>query len=131
MHVGAAKTVYLCVSTQTGCPNPPPTDVMVSDVQPHSVRVTWSGHQPSQTSYTVTHNQLGGESQIGFCIKEPIHGSATTSNSDVVLGGERLRAFTTYSVTVVAFSDSLGWSCPSQEVVHTTTQTGFMAVIFL
>lgn len=120
--------VPIYVSIQTGCLNPPPTDVRVSDVQPHSIRVSWSGSQSGQNSYTLIYNQLGGENQIDFCINEPLHASITTRDSTVVVGNDsrkRLQAFTTYSMIVAALSDTLGWSCLSQEVVFTTKQTGY------
>jgi len=107
-----------------------PTGVSVSDVQPHSVRVSWSA-QSNVDRYTVNYVKQVDSAQLGLCREARESGSVTaesTATSVTVEGtgddGEvRLRAFTTYSINVTAVSDVRG-NNTSGPVLFTTPQTG-------
>ena len=102
----------------------PPEGVNVSEVQPHSVRVSWQAVEGADT-YTVTFTQTMGDQQLGLCT-DSYSGSLATSNLITDIGGEdddMLQAFTTYSITVTAVSDVSGNSMDSQPTTVTTTQT--------
>ena len=102
----------------------PPEGVSVSEVQPHSVRVSWQTVEGADT-YTVTFTQTMGDQQLGLC-SDSHSGSLATSNLNTDIGGEgddMLRAFTTYSITVTAVSYVSGNSMDNQPTTITTTQT--------
>ena len=106
-----------------------PTGVSVSDVQPHSVRVSWSA-QSNVDKYTVKYVLQQGAAQRGVCLWGVHSGSAESTATGVTVEGTdsdgeyRLRAFATYSVTVRAVSDRRGNSVLSDPVLFTTAQTG-------
>ena len=109
----------------------PPTGLAVSDIQPHSIRVSWDD-QPDADSYIVQYNSLNfvGGIQLGVCSNETHSGSINTAGSTTSIivgeGRNRLRAFTTYSFTVVAVNDTLGRSRPTNPSrVITTARTGY------
>ena len=94
-------------------PSSAPTGVSVSDIQPHSVRVSWSA-QSDVDRYTVNYVLQQGHAQQGLCRQTPQFGSITTAEStatSVTLEGSggdgefRLRAFATYAVTITAVSE--------------------------
>ena len=89
----------------------PPEGVSVSEVQPHSVRVSWQAVEGADT-YTVTFTQTMGDQQLGLCSAYHSVSVSTEGPSLSVVVGEddMLRAFTTYSITVVAVSDVFGHS---------------------
>ena len=99
----------------------------MSDVQPHSVRVSWQTVEEANT-YIVTFTQTMGDEQQGLCTSFSHSVSVETSNPNIDIAGEQregddmLRAFTTYSITVTAVSVS-GNSMDSQPVTITTEQT--------
>ena len=97
----------------------------MSEVQPHSVRVSWQTVEEADT-YTVTFTQTMGDEQQGLCTSSSHSVSVETSNPNFDIAGEgdddMLRAFTTYSITVTAESVS-GNSMDSQPVTITTAQT--------
>ena len=96
----------------------------MSEVQPHSIRVSWQAVEGADT-YTVTFTQTMGNEQLGLCT-DSHSGSLATSNLNTDIGREgndMLRAFTTYSITVTAVSDVSGNSMDSQPTTVTTTQT--------
>ena len=100
-----------------------PVGVSVSEVQPHSVRVSWQAVEGADT-YTVTFTHTMGDQQLRLC-SSTHSGSVSTegpSLSVVVGEGDILRAFTTYSITVTALSDVCN-SGDSQPVTVTTAQT--------
>lgn len=105
-----------------------PTGVRVSDIAPHSIRVSWND-QPDADSFSVRYNSLnfiGGE-QLGVCSSETHSGSVTTAGSGfrTTINVPRLRAFTTYSFTVIAINVTIGRSRPSNPpVVISTARTG-------
>ena len=101
----------------------PPEGVSVSEVQPHSVRVSWQAVEGADT-YTVTFTQTMGDQQLGLCSDSHTVSVSTEGPSlSVVVGeNEMLRAFTTYSITVAAVSVS-GSSEDSQPMTVTTAQT--------
>ena len=106
----------------------PPEGVGVSEVQPHSVRVSWQAVEGADT-YTVTFTQTMGDQQLGLCSDS--HSSVSTegpSLSVVVGEDEMLRAFTTYSITVVAESGVSSSSEDSQPTTVTTAQTGIIII---
>ena len=101
----------------------PPEGVSVSEVQPHSVRVSWQAVEGADT-YTVTFTQTVGDQQQGLCRRS--HSAVPTegpSLSVVVGEDDMLRAFTTYSITVVAVSEVQGRSEDSEPMTVTTAQT--------
>ena len=121
MHVHCPPTV------------PPPSGVMVDGVDDTSVRVSW-GTVDDANRYTVTFTKNTGNRQQGLCIFD-IHRSSVsvdaTSTSAIIGVGQMLagddttllRAYTTYSITVVAESDVTGSSEDSEPVTVTTAQT--------
>ena len=106
-----------------------PTGVSVSDVQPHSVRVSWSA-QSDVDRYMVKYELQREDAQLGLCLWAKHTGTAESSATSVTLegcGGDgefRLRAFATYTVTVTAVSARQGSSNASDPVLFTTAQTG-------
>ena len=77
--------------------------------------------------YTVTLSQTMGDDQLGLCREDSHTVSVDTSSLSVVVGqtdDDMLRAYTTYSITVVAESDEFGNSRPSEHVIVTTGQKG-------
>ena len=117
------------ILTHTVPPLAAPEGVSVSEVQPHSVRVSWQAVEGADT-YTVTFTQTMGDQQLGLCSDSHSGSVSTESPSLSVLVGENdmLRAFTTYSITVTAVSAVLGSSQDSQPVTVTTAQTS-MSII--
>ena len=107
-----------------------PDGVSVSEVQPHSVRVSWQAVDGADT-YTVTFTQTVGDQQLGLCTASH-SGSVEAVNgvTVVIVGGgdEILRAFTTYSITVAAVSAVLGSGEDSQPVTVTTAQTSMRSI---
>ena len=103
-----------------------PESVSESEIQPHSVRVSWQAVEGADT-YTVTFTQTMGDQQLGLC-SDSHSGSVETVNSLTVVimgeGDDMLRAFTTYSITVAAVSAVLGNGEYSQPMIVTTAQTG-------
>ena len=111
--------------THTVPPPAAPEGVSVSEVQPHSVRVSWQAVEGADT-YTVRFTQtMGNEQQLGLCSATHFVSVSTEGSSlSVVVGeGDMLRAFTTYSITVTAVSAVLGSSEDSQPMTVTTAQT--------
>ena len=109
----------------------PPEGVNVSDVQPHSVRVSWQAVEGADT-YTVTFIQTMGDEQQGLCTASHSGSVETVIGLTVVIMGEgddMLRAFTTYSITVAAVSDVLGSSVDSGPVTVTTAQTSMRSIL--
>ena len=110
----------------------------MTDVQPHSVRVSWSA-QSDVDRYTVNYDLQQGDAQLGLCRLDSQSALVTansTATSVTVEGtdgnGEfRLRAFATYSVTVTAVSEVRGDSDPSSPVLFTTAQTGSAQYMYL
>ena len=103
----------------------PPEGVSVSEVQPHSVRVSWQAVEGADT-YTVTFTQTVGDQQLGLCRRSHSAVSTVTEGPSlsVVVGEDNmLRAFTTYSITVVAVSEVQGRSEDSEPMTVTTAQT--------
>ena len=102
----------------------PPEGVSVSEVQPHSVRVSWQAVEGADT-YTVTFTQTMGNEQLGLCSDSHSVSVSTEGPSLSVVVGEddMLRAFTTYSITVVAVSGVSGSNEDSQPMTVTTAQT--------
>ena len=105
-----------------------PTGVSVSSVQSTTIRVSWEAVEDADR-YTVTFTQTRGEDQLGLCTSDS-HTStvlATTTSASITVGhdvedGGQLRAYTTYSITVVAVSDR-GSGGDSDPITVTTTQT--------
>ena len=110
-----------------------PVGVM-HDVGSTSVTVSWQAVEDADR-YTVTFTQTMGDDQLGLCTSAAHTASVsvdTTSASitvgqDVEIGDDdMLRAYTTYSITVVAESDESDRinSQDSVPVTITTAQTG-------
>ena len=108
-----------------------PSGVMVDSVDDSSVRVVWQTVDDADR-YTVTFSQTMGHNQQGLC-KMATH--TLTVSVDVpsasigvgqMLAGDyttMLKAYTTYSITVIAESDVTGSSEGSEPVTVTTAQT--------
>ena len=110
-------------------PTLPPEGVGVSEVQPHSVRVSWQAVEGADT-YTVTFTQTVGDQQLRLCSDSHSVSVSTEDPSLSVVVGEddMLRAFTTYSITVAAVSGVSGSSEDSQPMTVTTAQTGIVII---
>ena len=103
----------------------------MTEVQPHSVRVSWQAVEGADT-YTVRFTQITGEQQQGLCSASHSGSVETVNGLTVVImgeGDEMLRAFTTYSITVAAVSAVLGSGEDSQPVIVTTAQTSMKSII--
>ena len=102
-----------------------PEGVIVSDVKPTSVRVSWQVVDDADR-YTVTLTQTMGDDQLGLCPEASHTVSINTSSLNVVVGqtdDDMLRAYTLYSITLVAESDVWGSSQHSDPVTFTTKQS--------
>ena len=108
-----------------------PEGVSVSEIQHHSVRVSWQAVEGADT-YTVLLIQTMGDQQLGLCSDSHAGSvSAEGPSLSVVVGeDDMLRAFTTYSITVTAVSDVCS-SNDSQPVTVTTTQTSMRSIIII
>ena len=107
-----------------------PKGVSVSEVQPHSARVSWQTVEGADM-YTVTFTQTMGDQQQGLCSSTHSVSVSTEGSSlsvEVGEGDDMLRAFTTYSITVAAVSDVCS-SNDSQPVTVTTAQTSMRSII--
>ena len=104
----------------------------MSEVQPHSVRVSWQAVEGADT-YTVRFTQTMGDEQQGLCVSSSHSVSVSTEGPSLSVvvgeGDEMLRAFTTYSITVAAVSAVLGSSEDSQPMTVTTAQTSMRSII--
>ena len=112
---------------------PAPSGVMVDGVDDNSVRVSWQTVDDADR-YTVIFSTTQGNSQQGLCIFS-IHRALVSvdapSNSASIGVGQMLelldttmlRAYTTYSIAVVAESDVTGSSEDSEPITVTTAQT--------
>ena len=98
-----------------------------------SVRVSWEAVEGADY-YTVLFSAAVGDDQEGLCRDEP-HSASDTVNDllNVSIAVEEdvgsnetssVRAYTTYSVTVVAFSDVWGRTVGSEPITFTTPQRG-------
>ena len=113
-----------------------PTSLMVGG-DDTSVTVSW-GAVNDADRYTVTFTKITGNEQEGVC-RDASHTASilvdapSTSESRIsasigvgrMLAGDdttRLRAYTTYSITVVAVSDLTGSSEDSEAITVTTAQ---------
>ena len=93
----------------------------MSEVQPHTVRVSWQAVEGADT-YTVTFTQTMGDKQCSD--SHSVSVSTEGPSLSVVVGeDEMLRAFTTYSITVAAVSGVSGSNEDSQPMTVTTAQT--------
>ena len=106
---------------------------MVDGVDDTSVRVSWQTVDDADR-YTVTFTKTTGNSQQGLCVfdnhRATVSVNAPSTSASVGVGqmldGDdttMLRAYTTYSITVVAESDEAGSSEDSEPVTFTTPQT--------
>ena len=95
-----------------------------------SVRVSWEEVENAYY-YTVSFSQAVGDDQEGLC-RDDSHSASlnVTDNASFTVVGDNvgsdethiLRAYTTYSVSVVAFSDVWGRTVGSEAVGVTTPQ---------
>ena len=101
-----------------------------------SVRVSWEAVEGAG-NYTVLFSAAVGDDQEGLCRDEPhcasdtVNGSTNDLLMNVSIAVEEdvgsnvtsyLRAYTTYSVTVAAFSDVWGRTVGSEHITFTTAQ---------
>ena len=132
IFVHHSRNTYIHVlSPHTGPPPAAPSGVMVDGVDDTSVTVSW-GAVDDADRYTVTFTKTTGNSQQGLCIFD-IHRAlvsvdAPSTRASIGVGqmlGDTtmLRAYTTYSITVVAENDVTGSSEDSEPVTVTTAQT--------
>ena len=107
-----------------------PEGVLVGVSETGSVRVSWEAVENADY-YTVSFSQAVGDDQEGLCRGDShsahvtVHGpTASIAVRDDVGSDEThiLRGYTTYSVTVVAFSDVWGRTVGSEAVNVTTPQ---------
>ena len=98
----------------------------MSEVQPHSVQVSWQAVEGADM-YTVTFTQTMGDEQQGLCTTASHSVTFETSNMNIDVAGEddddMLRAFLTYSITVAAVLSDVCSSQDSQPMTVTTAQT--------
>ena len=116
-----------------GTPLAAPDGVIVSDEGSTSVTVSWQAVEDADR-YKVTFTQTMGDDQLGLC-REASHTasvSVATTSASITVGQsvdpnihDMLRAYTTYSITVVAESDESDRinSQDSVPVTITTAQT--------
>ena len=107
-----------------------PEGVLVGVSETDSVRVSWEAVENADY-YTVSFSQAVGDDQEGLC-RDDSHSASVTVHvptasiavrEDVASNETHmLRAYTTYSVTVVAFSDMWGRTVGSEAVSVTTPQ---------
>ena len=125
-----------CLFQYAEPPPDPPEGVMVTDVEPVSVRVSWQSVENAD-SYTVTFTQAMRGDQQGLCPRSIHTGSvSSTSTSATIAVGldvesdvlDMLRAYTTYSITVASVSEVLGTGIGSERVEHTTIQTSWFTI---
>ena len=92
----------------------------MKNIQSHSIELQISAVEDAN-NYNVTFTRTMGDRQLGIC-----SGSHTvsvyTSNLSVIVGNETLKAYTTYSVTVIAMSNVWGCSEDSKPIIFTTSQ---------
>ena len=103
-----------------------------------SVRVFWQAVLDADY-YTVSFSQAVGDDQEGLCRDDPHSANVTVDDvptASIAMGEDvgsdettMLRAYTTYSVTVVAFSDVWGRTVGSEAVTYTTLQTSQYNVV--
>ena len=104
----------------------------VDNLEINSVRVLWEAVEDADY-YTVSFSQAVGDDQEGLCRDDPHSANVTVDDvptASIAVGEDvgsdetsMLRAYTTYSVTVVAFSDVWGRTVGSEAVTFTTHQT--------
>ena len=123
-----------CIQVLSPHTGPPaPSGVMVDGVNDTSVRVSW-GTVDGADRYTVTFSTTTGSSQQGLCIfnihRALVSVDAPSTSASIGVGQmlalldtTMLRAYTTYSITVVAVNDVTGSSEDSEPVTVTTAQT--------
>ena len=110
-----------------------PSGVMVDGVDDTSVTVSWETVDDADR-YTVTFIKTKGNRQQGLCIFDlhiaRVSVDAPSTSASIGVGQmlaaddtTMLRAYTTYSITVVAESDVTGSSEDSEPVTVTTAQT--------
>ena len=134
MIITLSKTINLCMLNSLCCQRSwiflfpfierPPGGVRVNDIQSHSVQVSWEAVEDAD-SYNVRLTQTMGDNQPGLC-SESHTVSVDTSSLSIVVGhtiNDMLRAYTTYSITVVAMSDVWGSIGNSEPITVITNQT--------
>ena len=118
------------------CTEPPlsaPSGVMVDGVDDTSVRVSWQTVDDADR-YTVTFTRTTDNSQHVLCTLDhhtvSVSVDDTSTSASIGVGQmlsqydtSMLRAYTTYSITVVAKSDVTGNSENSETTTVTTAQT--------
>ena len=106
----------------------------------NSVRVLWEAVEDADY-YTVSFSQAVGDDQEGLC-RDDLHSANVTVDdvptASIAVGEDvgsdetsMLRAYTTYSVTVVVFSDVWDRIVGSEAVTFTTPQTSLSNFVLL
>ena len=123
----ALENIQLNTSHISGSPENVTIDLLKND----SVRVLWEAVEDADY-YTVSFSQAVGDDQEGLCRDDPHSPNVTIFNNTVNIlfiedfasnETSMLRAYITYSVTVLAFSDVWGRTVGSEAVTFTTPQT--------
>ena len=126
--------IYIHVLSPHTVPPAAPSGVMVDGVDDTSVRVSW-GTVDDADRYTVTFTKTRTTStQLGLCITAnhvvSVSVDAPSTSASIGVGQmlaaddtTMLRAYTTYSITVVAESDVTGSSEGSEPFTVRTAQT--------
>ena len=99
-----------------------PRDIVVSDVEPTSVRVSWQAVINAER-YNITLSKIQGQ---GRCPSDSHTVSVVTLHLSAVVGQtieDMLRPSTIYSIIVRSVNNTLGSSQPSHPVTFTTNQT--------
>ena len=105
----------------------------------NSVRVLWEAVE-NVDYYTVSFSQAVGDDQEGLCRDDPHSANVTVDDvptASIAMGEDvgsdetsMLRAYTTYSVTVVAFSNVWNKTAGSKAVTFNTSQRGKQYTIY-
>ena len=124
------------LSPLTESPPAIPEGLILDTVNSTSVTVSWDPVADADR-YTVTFTRATGEAQQGECktlshtASVSVDVSTTTASIDIGQNVEQaatdiLRAYSTYSITVVAVNDARGSSEDSQEISVFTPQIGII-----
>ena len=107
-----------------------PRDIVVSDVQPTSVRVSWQVAENADR-YNVTVSKIVGQ---GLCHSDSHTVSVVTSDVSALVGHtpeDMLRPHTKYSITVGAMNDAIESTQYGIPVTFITKQTSeFYSKVF-
>ena len=123
--------VYMvCVSSHTELPPASPMGLILDGVDDTAVRMSWIPLSDADR-YIATFTQTSGNNQQGLCTADTHRVSVESTSTIAGVGVGKmlaeddttmLRAYSTYSITVVAVSDLTGSSEDSEAITFTTAQ---------